>query len=74
MPTTELIPKPTETVLRTWNVPPNGVTQRDGTKNEMALLFQTLPRELSDHLIQVFPPNVLMNLTNSSLMSSPSID
>lgn len=54
---------PNAKVLRTWTLPPNGVTQRDGTNEEMQLLFQTLPQELSEHLRKLFPPNVLINLT-----------
>ena len=50
-------------ILRTWTQPPNGVTQWAGTNEEMKKLFDTLPKELSEHLIQMFPPDVLVNLT-----------
>jgi len=51
-----------EIVLRTWIVPPNGVTQWEGTNEEMRILFDTLPPALSEHLIQMFPPEILVNL------------
>ena len=49
-------------VLRTWELPPNGITQWEGTNEEMRTLFDTLPQELSAHLIQMFPPDILVNL------------
>ena len=49
-------------VLRTWELPPNGITQWEGTNEEMKTLFDTLPQELSAHLIQMFPPDILVNL------------
>lgn len=49
-------------VLRTWILPPNGVTQYDGTNEEMKILFDTLPQGLSEHLIQMFPPEILVNV------------
>ena len=50
------------TILRTWAQPPDGVTQCEGTDEEMRKLFDALPKELSDHLIQMFPPDILVNL------------
>lgn len=40
----------TSTVLRKWDVPPDGVRPADGTDAEMESLLRTLPPELSDHL------------------------
>ena len=50
------------TVLRTWTQPPNGVTEWEGTNEEMKILFDTLPQGLSEHLIQMFPREILINL------------
>ena len=49
-------------IIRTWIAPPKGVTEWEGTSEEMKILFETLPKELSDHLIQMFPKDVLINL------------
>ena len=49
-------------VLRTWRLPAGGGTDRDGTHEEMRILFDTLPTELSDHLRKKFPPHFLFNL------------
>ena len=51
-----------KSILRTWSLPPNGVTQWEGTNEEMKILFDTLPQELSEHLIQMFPPEILVNV------------
>lgn len=49
-------------ILRTWEKPANGITERDGTIEEMNILFARLPSELSSHLQRIFPPDVLINL------------
>lgn len=49
-------------VLRTWEQPEKGVTEWEGTNDEMKTLFNTLPKELSEHLIKMFPPDILVNL------------
>ena len=50
-------------ILRTWTEPVGGITEREGTDDEMNKLFETLPKELSEHLIQMFSRDVLANLT-----------
>mmetsp|Transcript_3350 Transcript_3350/g.8936 ORF Transcript_3350/g.8936 Transcript_3350/m.8936 type:complete len:440 (-) Transcript_3350:230-1549(-) len=49
-------------ILRTWTLPANGVTEWEGTPDEMRKLFETLPDELSNHLMEKFPAHFLMNL------------
>ncbi len=51
-----------EITLRTWALPPNGVREWEGTNEEMKILFDTLPQALSEHLIEMFPREVLINL------------
>jgi hypothetical protein len=48
--------------LRSWTPPPNGVVEWEGTDKEMTTLYKTLPKELSEHLMRMFPPDVLNNL------------
>lgn len=48
-------------ILRTWT--PSGVTEWEGSREEMNILFKKLPQGLSDHLIQMFPPDILINLS-----------
>ena len=47
-------------VLCTWEAP--GVKEREGTTQEMSLLFETLPQELSQHIVTMFPPERLLQL------------
>ena len=49
-------------VIRTWNPPPGGVRPADGTAQEMATLFQHLPKAISDHLQRHFAERLLCEL------------
>ena len=51
-----------EMELRTWELPPNGVRQWEGTNEELRILFDMIPKELSEHLCEMFPPEILINL------------
>jgi stage III sporulation protein SpoIIIAA len=45
-----------------WALPPGGVKEHEGTRDEMKKLLETLPVELSQHIQQLFPPEKLIQL------------
>jgi len=47
-------------IIRTWN--PVGVKEREGTQAEMALLFDKLPEDLTQHIQSLYQPEQLMQL------------
>jgi stage III sporulation protein SpoIIIAA len=49
-------------IVKRWALPAGGVKESDGTVEEMRLLFEKLPVELSQHIQQMFGADKLLQL------------